>query len=101
MQEIPAPHPLLRLAANLALFALLVPLREERALLPKVIQEILDNETTLGNDDGLRGVRVLDADDGGFAQRVDLFEFRGREVRYWVPVEDLQLVGEFQFFQEP
>jgi hypothetical protein len=32
---------------------------------------------------------------------VDLFEFRGREVRFCVPVEDLQLVGEFQFFQEP
>lgn len=43
VHEVSKPQPLLGLAANLALLALLVPLGKEGAFLPKMVQEILDN----------------------------------------------------------
>lgn len=98
MHEISKPHPLLCLAANLALLALLISLRQESALLPKMVQEVFNNKCAFGNNHRFSGVRVLDAEDGGLAQRMDLFEFRRRKVRLRIPMKDLQLVGKFQFF---
>jgi hypothetical protein len=66
-----------------------------------VVQEVLDNESTLGHDNGLWISLVLDADDRRLAQRVDLLQLWGREVRLRVSVEDYQLIRELQFFNEP
>jgi hypothetical protein len=66
-----------------------------------VVQEVLDNESTLGHDNGLWISRVLDADDRRLAQRVDLLQLWGGEVRLRVSVEDYQLIRELQFFNEP
>lgn len=101
MHEVPESHPLLRLAADLALAALLVPLGQEGGLLAKVVQQVLDDEGALGDDDRLRVARVLDTDDGRLAQCVHLLELWWREVCRGVPVVDYQLVGELQFFKEP
>ncbi len=65
-------HPLFRLAPDLPLLTLLILRRDQ--VFPKVRAEVLHDGAGLG--DGVRGFleRGLDADDGGFAERVDRFE---------------------------
>jgi hypothetical protein len=101
VHKVPESHPLLRLAADLALAALLVPLGEEGGLLSKVVQQVLDDEGALGHHNRLRIAWVLNTDDGRLAQCVHLLELWRREVCRRVPMVDYQLVWELQFFKEP
>lgn len=101
MHEIPKPHPLLRLAAYLALLALPIPFRQQRAVTPIVIEQVLDDKSRFGDDDGLSGSWGRYREDGGFSKGVVFFEGRVCEVGFGVPFEGFEGVGEGEFFEEP
>lgn len=76
VHKIPIPHPFLRLAAYLALFAGRIPCGDEVFAIPgpEMLAQVFDNKCRLGDDDGVGGSWWLDRDYGGFAEGVDLFE---------------------------
>ena len=98
MHEIPIPNPLLALASHFPLHALAIPRRDH--VLAIMIDQVLDDQAGLGDHERLLQIRARDADDGRFAQRVDLLEF-------WVgqhfggALVGFQVVGDVQLFQEP
>lgn len=99
VHEILVPHPRFRFPADLALFSCGISLRDE--LLPaKVGAEILDNHGGLGQNEWLRAVGCGDGDDGGFTQRLNLFQLVGC-CHVGLALEGLDLVGDVEFFQEP
>ena len=64
-----------------------------------MVDQIFKDDAGFRQDERL-GVRVRparDADDGGFAQRVDLFELRGGETAL-LPFEGLEVVGLVELF---
>lgn len=67
-----------------------------------MVREVFDDKAGFREHQG-RGRRWirdrLDAHDGGFAQRVDLFEGGGRE--HGLPLVGAQGVGEVELFEEP
>lgn len=67
-----------------------------------MVHQVLRHEATLRQDNRL-GARIArrDGHDGGLAQGVNLLELRGREEGFFVAVEDLDFVGDFEFFEEP
>lgn len=67
-----------------------------------MVHQVLRHEATLRQDNRL-GARIArrDGHDGGLAQGVNLLELRGREESFFVAVEDLDFVGDFEFFEEP
>ncbi len=66
-----------------------------------MIQEVLNDERAFRDYDRLGGAGGRDGNYWGFPQWVDSFEFWGSETCDFVPVEDLELVGEVEFFKEP
>jgi len=65
----------------------------------EVIDQILDNETRLCEDQGLCECVCFHGDDGRFAQRVDLLQFRGRE--HVLSLVGFELIVELELFEEP
>ena len=78
MHVIPIPHPPLRLPTHLRFRPTRIPRRGEPG--PEMVDEVFDDEAGFGEDEGFGGRGRGDADDGGFAERVDFFQFRGREL---------------------
>ena len=98
MHKIPVPHPRLRFPSHLPFFLpLLVPLRRQPG--PEVVNEIFDNETRFGEHQGFGIGMGRYADDGRFAQRVDLFQLRWRE--HVLALVGFEGVGYGEFFEEP
>lgn len=95
-------HPRLRLAADLALLALL-PLGRDNVLLVggRVGAEVLGDEAALGDDDGIAAARWRDGDDGRLAERVDGLQLGRREAGLLVAVEDFDFVGVAELLEEP
>lgn len=99
MHEIPVPDPGLRLPAHPAAAfggALRVPRRRE--LRSEMLDQVFDDRARFGEDQGLRGVRGLDAQDGEFAQRVHVLEGGGRETVF--ALVGFEGVGEVEVFEE-
>lgn len=67
-----------------------------------MVHQVLRHEATLRQNNRL-GARIArrDGHDGGLAQGVNLLELRGREEGFFVAVEDLDFVGDLEFFEEP
>lgn len=99
VHEIPIPHPLLALGADLVLLALRVALGDQLAAI-EVIAQVLGDGAGLGQHQRLVGVLGLDGDDGRLAKGVDLLELWGCE-HIRAALECLQLVGDAEFFEEP
>ena len=102
MHVIPIPHPRLRLPARFpppppGTTPAAVPLRREPG--PEVVDEVLDDEAGFGEDEGLGSRGGFDAHEGGFAQRVDLLQLRGRE--HGLALVGFEGVGQLQLFEEP
>lgn len=105
MHEIPVSHILLALGADGPfLLGIIIPvLRRDQLLLPAVemLAQILDNHRRLGQHKRLgRRAGRLEGDDGRLAERVDLLELGGCEV-VGAALEDLEVIGEVEFFEEP
>lgn len=97
MHEIPVPDPGLRLPAHPAFGgALRVPRRRE--LRSEILDQVFDDRARFGEDQGLWGVRGLDAQDGEFAQRVHVLEGAGRETVF--ALVGFEGVGEVEVFEE-
>lgn len=65
-----------------------------------MVDEVLDDETRLREDQGLGvGGAGRDADEGRFAQRVDLFELGRRE--HVLPLVGFEAVADWELFEEP
>lgn len=99
MHKVLMTHPLIRLAANLALFAVLVPLRD-KLIAVEVIAHVLDDDARLCEHHRRRGVLVFERDDGGFPQRVDFFQ-GGRRKHVCLALVGLEIIGEVELFKEP
>lgn len=96
------PQPLLRLAADLSVHAVPPPRRDQGAGGVEVIAQVLGHEAALGQYDGLGiGARRRDGDDGRLAKRMDLLQFRGCQHRLLVAVEEDDVVGDVELFEEP
>lgn len=105
VHEMPIRHPLVRLAADCALFpAAAPPLRHH--LRAKVLRQILDDAGRLGNGawgrGGFRSGRSggRDGDDGRLAERVHGLELRAGE-HVGAPLVDLQRVRDAQLLEQP
>ena len=67
-----------------------------------MVHEILRHETALGEHDGRLSIAYgSDGYDGRFPQRMDLFELRRCQESLFVAVEDLDLVRQIEFLEEP
>lgn len=99
----PKPQPLLCLASRLALLSLTISFGEQsRALGPgKVVQDILNDKPTLGDDNRFSTIYRGDGDHGGLSQRVDFLELGRGEEGFLVAVEDLEFVVHIEFLEEP
>lgn len=75
--------------------------RQQTRVVPEMLNEVFHNQSALSYDCGLGGSSRLDAYDGGFAQCVNFLEFWRAELCFLVAVEDLEFVGEVEFFEEP
>lgn len=98
-------QPRLGLAADLALHALLPSRRLQVRAFAKVVDKVLADVATLGNDNSrLRVSRSAgrpDANDGRLAEGVDLFKLGGRQHGLLVAVEDFELVGDAELLEKP
>lgn len=101
MHKVPKAQPLLRLTTQLALLALPVLLRRQRGILAEMRNQILDDEGAFGDGNGLAAAGGLDGHDGRLAEVVNLLEFGRREMCGGVAVEDLELVRDVQFLEQP
>ena len=99
MHVIPVPNPLVRLRTNLSLFSFLVSLRHE-PLPIEVVAQILRNKARLSENQRRGGVCVLDTDNGGLSEGMDVLEFLGGE-HVGAALEGFQFVGDVEFFEEP
>lgn len=101
VHEITVAHPFLALSADLALASGHIALGHQGGIpLAEVIAQILDDGARLGQDHRLVGARGLDFDDWRLAQGVDLLELGGRKL-VGATLENLQLILQLEFFQQP
>ena len=101
MQEVLVLHPRLGLTTDLAFHAVAPSRRCQRGVLSEMLDQVLDDDRALGDDRGLAGTCGLDADDRGLSEWVDLFQLRRCEHGLRVAMEDFELVGELQLFEQP
>lgn len=103
MHVIRIPQPILRLATHGILLAILPLFRHQPPTLGCMVHQILGHEAALGQDNGLAGIATSrrDSNDGRFTKRMDLGEFRRRHHGFLVAVEDFDLVGDVELFEEP
>lgn len=101
MHEVAIAHPLLALAADLALVALEVASGDKRRTsLAEVIDEILNDRARLGQHHGLGSIGGLDGDDGRLAQWVHFLQLGGRKL-VGAALESLEFIFQLQLLQQP
>lgn len=100
MQKIPKPQPFFRLTTNLSLFALSVTFWEESAPIGEMVEEVFDYEGTFSNGNTFRRVSWCYGYDWRFSEGVYFFEL-GWCMFVCLTVENLEFVGDFEFFEEP
>lgn len=66
-----------------------------------MLGEVLCDQSGLGDDDGRGAIGGLDRYYGRLAQGVHFLELGWRELGIWVPVEDLDGVGDVEGDEEP
>ena len=101
MHEIAVSHELLALTTDLSLLASNIALGNQRWVgLSEVVAEVFDDCAGLGKDHGGRGSGGFNCDDGRLAEGVDLLQLGWGEL-VGTALEDLQLVLELEFLQQP
>ena len=65
----------------------------------KMVDQVLGHEPRLGKYERIWGIRGFDGEDGGFAERVHVLEFRG--CKHVLAFVGLDGVVYFGFFEEP
>ena len=99
MHIIPVAQPLFRLSANLPLFTLGVPFRDESVAI-EVVTEVFRNEPRFRQDQRFGRVGILDPDDGGLSEWVHLLELLGAE-HVGASLEGFEIIVDAEFFEEP
>lgn len=99
MHVVPVPDPLVGLGPNLPFLTLGVALRNESVAV-KVVAEVFRNEPRLGQDQRLLGVGALDADNGGFAQGMNLLELLGGQ-HVGASLVSLEFIVDLELLEEP
>ena len=101
MHEVTRSKKFLSLAANIALLSLLPLLWLQACASTEVLDQVLDNEGTFGNDHRRCGTGRGDTDDWRFPQSVYFLELWRCKSRLLVSVEDDEFIGNTELFKKP
>lgn len=97
MHEVAIPQPFFRLPLHLTLFAILVAFGCKRR--SEVVNQILSDEARLGKHEGLGSAFSLNADNWGFAERVDFLELR--RCHHISALVRFQLILDLELLKQP